>query len=63
MKIIFEPTQKDLPKDIQFPHVEIATDYDHMDMNQYLEELIVPALLALGFQRETIDKFITTEIA
>jgi len=58
MKIELTPTDLD-----SYPRSKVSIDYpiDDLDMNQILKELIIPALLAAGFQHETIKKYILTD--
>ena len=53
MKIRLETTNSE-PK---YSHaVEITVENDHLIIHQVWEDLIVPALLAFGYQKETIDQ-------
>jgi len=61
MKITFEPSERDLPKDMQHPCVSVEIPFDDVNMQEMIDELIIPALLALGYQKETIDQYFNQE--
>jgi hypothetical protein len=58
MKITIEPTQTDLSPFATQPKVTIEVCRDHLTMPEMIEDLIIPALLGMGFQQETIDDHI-----
>jgi len=59
MKITLEPTySQDIDPRYSHPKVTIETFYDDHDMGEIIKELVIPALLGLGFQRDNIDKYI-----
>jgi len=57
MKITLEPSETNLPVDQQHPKVSIEIPYDDCDMQQMIENLIIPALLGMGFKKETISDY------
>jgi len=59
MKITFEPTELDQSTWNIHPKVTIETCYDDMNLGELIDALIIPALLGLGFQKETIDAHFT----
>jgi len=58
MKITLEPTDLDQAPHNLHPIVSVATSYDDMTIEEMFEGLIIPALQAIGFQQETIDKYL-----
>jgi len=58
MKITLEPTDLDQAPHNLHPTVSVATAYDDMTIDEMFEGLIIPALLSIGFQKETIDKYL-----
>lgn len=60
MKITLQPTAPPSTKH-RNPTVVIETDNDGHDIHEVFEEVIVPALLAWGFLKETIDSYLSSE--
>jgi hypothetical protein len=58
MKITLEPTELDQSPHNLHPRVTIETCYDDMTIEEIVENLVVPALLGMGYQRETINKYL-----
>jgi len=58
MKITLEPTELDQSPQNLHPRVTIETCYDDMNIEEIFENLIVPAVLGIGYQRETINKYL-----
>lgn len=62
MKITLEPTNLDMLS-TKYPRAKVTVEYpfDNMNMNKILLELVIPALLATGYSKETVDKYIDVE--
>jgi hypothetical protein len=58
MKITLEPTELDQSPQNLHPKVTVETCYDDITIDEIMENLIIPALLGIGFQKETIDKYL-----
>jgi hypothetical protein len=59
MRITLEPTEPLLETDkpeTRNAVVTITMPFDDMDIDQIIENLIKPALLAYGFHHDTVDK-------
>lgn len=61
MKITIEPTQEQEAFEAKHKIVTVAVDDDDLNIYDFLEELLKPALLAVGFSKKlvrriTIDK-------
>jgi hypothetical protein len=53
MKIILTPTNN---KD--YPAVSVEVSKDDLNIVDIFDDLIIPALLGAGYQRETIDNYL-----
>ena len=58
MRITIQPTHEPESIDTTNPTVTLEIPFDHLTMQQILEQLVVPALKAMGFHKDTIDKYI-----
>lgn len=56
MKLTLQPTRYNSQ-----PKVSLELDNDDLTLPQVVRDLIIPALLAWGYQPETIDQYITEE--
>jgi len=58
MKITIKPTDKQLGSPFcTHPTVTVEIPQDDLTMEQVIENLIIPALLGMGFQQETIETY------
>lgn len=53
MKITIEPT-----KDSRYPTSSISITRDDLTINELLEELVVPAIISVGFSEKTVREYI-----
>jgi len=58
MKITLEPSELDQPPAHRHPKVSVETAHDDMAIDELFEQLIIPALLGMGFMKETIDNYL-----
>lgn len=62
MKITIRPTDKQLGSVLcTHPTVTVEIPHDDLTMEEMIENLIIPALLGMGFQAETIDAYFNGE--
>ena len=59
MKITLQPTAPPGPH--RNPTVTLETEHDQHTISEVFERLVVPALLAWGFSKETIDSCLPPE--
>lgn len=62
MKITIEPTEDQKYSTSQMPTVTIAIPGDHHDIPSVIVDLVIPALLAWGFKKSSIDEYIDPDI-
>jgi hypothetical protein len=61
MRITIEPTEPESSAEkYRYVTVSIAHPEDGLTIEQAMEEVITPALLAWGYQRQTIDAYLTS---
>jgi hypothetical protein len=58
MKITIQPTELDIITNYPHPTVSVEIPGDDLTMDQMISDLIIPALLAYGFNMDTIKKYI-----
>lgn len=61
MRIIVEPTEKENREanpNSMFPSVEVSVPTDSLDIHDFFECLIKPALLASGYSNKTIEDYL-----
>lgn len=60
MKITIEPTQDQEPFEVKHRKVSVAIDDDDIDIHDFIEDLLKPALLAVGYGKKIVQQ-ITAE--
>jgi hypothetical protein len=64
MKITIKPTDKQIFSPLcTHPTVTVKIPQDDLTMEQVIENLIIPALLGMGFQQETIETYFNGDCA
>ena len=64
MKITIKPTDKQLGSPFcTHPTVTVKIPQDDLTMEQVIDNLIIPALLGMGFQQETIETYFNGDCA
>lgn len=60
MKITIQPTQDQSEKepDSQQPTISIEVPGDDMNINEFFNNLIIPALKASGYNQDTINAYL-----
>lgn len=53
MKITIEPT-----KDNRYPTSSISITRDDLTISELLEELVIPAIISVGFSEKTVREYI-----
>lgn len=62
MKITIRPTDKQLASPFcTHPTVTVEIPQDDLTMGEVIDNLIIPALLGMGFQQETIEEYFNGE--
>lgn len=58
MKITLEPTENQ--KEDKYPHSKIMIEHpcDDLTLDEVMDSLIKPALIAYSYSEETVDKFL-----
>jgi hypothetical protein len=58
MKITIKPTEKQIFSPLcTHPTVTVEMPQDDLTIEEMIDNLIIPALLGMGFQQETIDAY------
>lgn len=61
MRIILEPTTDQTNEAHPYPRAEVSVPHDALSLSETFDSLIIPALLAIGFQRGSIDDYLNGE--
>ena len=62
MKITLEPTNSPIVSPCcTHPKVSVELPQDDLTMEEVIDHLIIPALLGMGFRKETIDTYFVGE--
>jgi hypothetical protein len=59
MRITIEPTLPGTPG--YYVSVQIEVRNDDLDLSEMLEQLVVPALRAIGYAEETIERHVSVD--
>jgi len=62
MKLTLTPTADQSGEKYPYPVVSVEIPHDDLDLTAIFDSLVIPALVAFGYERKVIDDWMNTKI-